>query len=54
MTEINEKYVVELLKKKGIHTNEEEITYIHNFESGVEVGIIGAIFILEEKVNKLQ
>ena len=48
MTEINEKYIVELLKKKGIHIYEEEITYINNFEGEIEVGIDGAIFIKED------
>ena len=48
MTEINEKYIVELLKKKGIRIYEEEITYINNFEGEIEVGIDGAIFIKED------
>jgi hypothetical protein len=51
MTEINEKFVVELLKKKGIRLYEEEITYVDPFEGEIEVGIDGAIFIKEEKVN---
>ena len=48
MTEINEKYIVELLKKKGIRIYEEEITYINNFEGEIEVGIDCAIFIKED------
>lgn len=47
MTEINEKYIVELLKKKGIRIYEEEITYVDPFEGEIEVGIDGAIFIKE-------
>ncbi len=43
MTEINEKYVVEL------RIYEEEITYVDPFEGEIEVGIDGAIFIKEEK-----
>lgn len=51
MTETDEKYIVELLKKKGIRIYEEEITYIDNFEGEIEIGIDGAIFIKEEKDN---
>lgn len=54
MTDIDEKYVVELLKKKGIRIYEEEITYVDKeiFEGEIEIGFDGAIFIKIEDDKK--